>query len=348
MEAVGSYYDGRSSDRVPVVATLAPGLLEVRGEGVDLSFPLSSVTVTEPVGGVRRVLRLPGGGMCAFEDESFPGQVAAAQGMKAGPPLLHRWEKSLVCVAVALLASAVIVAAAVRYGVPALARRVAFLLPAQVETRLGEESLAVLDRIAFAPSGLPAERGDEIREIFRDVAREASIGGKSRIVFRKGGPLGANAVALPAGIVVVTDELVALAGDDEEIAAILAHEAGHVRGRHGLRHLLQNSMTVLLVSAATGDLASISSLAAAAPTLLIDAKYSRDFEREADSAVARYLAARDMPPRRYADILGRLQSQLDGKRKGKDPAFTNYLSSHPPTEERIKAFSGPTSRKRGS
>jgi hypothetical protein len=340
MEAAGSYYDGKSSDRVPVVATLAPGLLEIRGGGIDLSFPLGSVTVMEGVGGSRGILRLPGGGMCVFDDGAFLERVAGAQGGKAGPSLLRRWERSLACAAAALLIAAAVVAAAVRYGVPVLAKRVAFLLPAGVEARLGEESLEVLDRFAFKPSGLPAGRRDGIREIFRDVGRETSIDGRSRIVFRKGGPLGANAVALPAGIVVVTDELVSLAANDGEIAAVLAHEAGHVRGRHGLRHLLQNSLTVLLVSAATGDIASISSLAAAAPTLLIDAKYSRDFEREADAAALRYLAARNIPPRAYADILRRLQAQLDGKKGGEEPSFTNYLSSHPPTEERIRAISG--------
>ncbi len=172
------------------------------------------------------------------------------------------------------------------------------------------------------------------------MARRAGIDGKSRLEFRKGKGVGANAFALPSGIVVMTDEMVALARNDDELAAVLAHEAEHVRGRHGMRHILQNSMTVLIVSAVTGDIASISSLASTVPTVLIDAKYSRDFEREADAAVAVYLRSRKIPLKRYADILARLQAELDKKVPGESMPARNYLSTHPPTEDRIKGFKG--------
>jgi Zn-dependent protease with chaperone function len=99
-------------------------------------------------------------------------------------------------------------------------------------------------------------------------------------------------------------------------------------------------MTVLIVAAVTGDIASISSLASTVPTLLIDAKYSRDFEREADAAVAVYLRSRKIPLKRYAEILGRLQAELDGKAPGDPAPLKNYLSTHPPTGERIGAFRG--------
>jgi Zn-dependent protease with chaperone function len=46
---------------------------------------------------------------------------------------------------------------------------------------------------------------------------------------------------------VVTDGLVELARNNDEIAAVLAHEVGHVKLRHGLRHVLQNSVTVLIM-----------------------------------------------------------------------------------------------------
>ena len=49
------------------------------------------------------------------------------------------------------------------------------------------------------------------------------------LVFRKSDAIGANAMALPSGTIVVTDGLVTLAEDDREILGVLAHEAGHVR-----------------------------------------------------------------------------------------------------------------------
>ena len=86
--------------------------------------------------------------------------------------------------------------------------------------------------------------------------------------------MGANAFALPNGTIVVTDDLVKLAEHDDELVAVLAHEIGHVVSRHALRRVLQDSGVMLLVAGITGDIVSISSLAAALPTLLIEAKYS--------------------------------------------------------------------------
>jgi len=336
----GGYYDGRVSARKPVVVSLGSGILEVRGQEVGLSFPLSAVQVTSGVGNIRRFIKLPDGGMCDVDDPAFLESVLAGQGRGAGPSLVHRWEKNLAYVALALGLTAVIVAAGIRYGVPALAKKVAFAIPVDVEMRMGNESLAILDRFAFAPTGLPRARREKLQRLFGDVARRAGIGEKSRLEFRKAKGVGANAFALPSGIVVITDEMVSLARNDGEIAAVLAHEAEHVRMRHNTRHILQNSMTVLIVTAVTGDIASISSLASTVPTLLIDAKYSRDFEREADAAVAVYLKSKKIPLRRYADILGRLQAELDKKMPGESTPVKNYLSTHPPTGERMKAFQG--------
>ncbi len=340
IQASGGYYDGRVSARRTVVVSLAGGTLEVRGEDVALSFPLSEVRVTPGVGDIRRFIKLPDGGMCDADDPAFLESVVAAQGKPTGPSLVHRWERSLGYVALALVATAAIVAGFVRYGVPALAKKVAFAIPVDVETRMGDETLALLDRFAFAPTGLSPKRQEALQRIFRDVARWGRLPGKPRLVFRKGKGMGANAIALPSGIVVMTDEMVKLSRSDDELAAVLAHEAEHVRGRHAMRHILQNSMTVLIVSAVTGDIASISSLASTVPAVLIDAKYSRDFEREADAAVAVYLGSRKIPLRRYADVLARLQAELDAKAPGEPAPARNYLSTHPPTEERIKSFRG--------
>jgi predicted Zn-dependent protease len=145
-------------------------------------------------------------------------------------------------------------------------------------------------------------------------------------------------MALPAGIVVITDGLVQLAKSDDELTAVLAHELGHVQGRHLLRHVLQNSVATLLMATVTGDILSVTSLSATLPTALIDAKFSRDFEREADDAAVADLSKEGIPVSSYTAILQRLQAQLDAKTKdaakGEKP-YHNYLSTHPATRERI-------------
>ena len=76
----------------------------------------------------------------------------------------------------------------------------------------------------------------------------------------------------------MTHELVELAKTDDELVSVLAHEVGHVRGRHALRQLLQAAGVSALAVALLGDVSSISALLSAAPALL-HAKHSRDCDR---------------------------------------------------------------------
>src|SRR2546426_7673245 len=57
--------------------------------------------------------------------------------------------------------------------------------------------------------------------LFRSVAGET---GPMRLEFRASRIIGPNAFALPSGIIVVTDQLVRLARNDEQVLAVLAHE----------------------------------------------------------------------------------------------------------------------------
>jgi predicted Zn-dependent protease len=91
----------------------------------------------------------------------------------------------------------------------------------------------------------------------------------------------------------------------------------------------------------TGDVLSATTFSATLPTALVDAKFSRDFEREADDAAVAWLRSQAIPLTRFADILGRLQREADKRHgeKGEGP-MAGYLSTHPVTSERIKRFMG--------
>ena len=80
----------------------------------------------------------------------------------------------------------------------------------------------------------------------------------------------------------MTDELVELAEEENEIVAVLAHEVGHVRGRHSLRLLLQDSVAALLLVGILGDVSTASLIVASVPSVLVEAKHSREIEAEAD------------------------------------------------------------------
>ncbi|MCA1978265.1 MAG: M48 family metallopeptidase, partial [Thiobacillus sp.] len=215
-----------------------------------------------------------------------------------------------------------------RWGVPAAAQLAARTLPAGLDARIGAESLALMDKTAFEPSTLPAARQQALaRQLAAHCQRQPCP--PYRLLFRASPAFGANAMALPGGTVIVTDALVELARHDEEVLAVLAHELGHVQHRHSLRLAIQSIGAGAILVAVTGDIGSITDVAAGLPSLLLQSGYSRDMEREADAYALAWLRTACIPPQRFADMLGRLDAH---------PSDTGLLDSHPGSRERMLPF----------
>ena len=74
------------------------------------------------------------------------------------------------------------------------------------------------------------------------------------------------------------------------------------------------------------------------PTALLQAKYSRDLEREADRHAMTMLAGNGIPRERLAVMLERIDSSV--RESGDAGVIAGYLSSHPVTRERLEAIRG--------
>lgn len=328
------YYDGKTSDKRAVQVELAaPGQLIIRGLENELRYRLAEVRIAPRVGNTPRSIYLPGEAKCETWDNDAIDVFLKRHRHGTGWAWLHTLESHLGYVALALVITAVSVWGLIEYGVPLLAKHVARALPATVDAALGEQGLSMLDRTFFAPSRLSAQRQQALRTLFADNTADLPDGEHMQLVFRSSPRIGANAFALPSGKIVITDELVSLARHDNELVAVLAHEIGHVVHRHALRRVLQDSTVVLIIAAVTGDVASITSLAATIPTVLVEAKYSRNFEREADEYALQHLRAHNIAPHYFADILLRMENTRPSR--GDIP---DYLATHPATEERILLF----------
>lgn len=338
-----AWYDGRTSHRQEVTLERDGKLVIVSGDGVELRYSLCDLRIEPGLGSIRRVIRFPDGGTAETTDENFVNELQRCQGKGGFFKVVRRWEASLKRAVAALLLLVAATFAFVRFGIPELATRAAFALPPATEELLGGETLALLDRLVMKPTTLPVERQRELRRQFAAMTAGKPEQRKWRLEFRSSEQVGANAFALPAGIVIVTDRLVEIASSDDGLAGVLAHEIGHLQRRHALRHLLQNSATVLLVATLTGDITSITSLGATMPTALINAKFSRDFEREADDAAADYLKGKGIPVTVYAEMLGRLDA-AHWKERNAAPGFGDLLGDHPQMLERVQRLMANESR----
>lgn len=331
----GYYYDGRSSARQPVLLQRRGDELLLAGEGFERRYPLAQVRVTAPLGRLRRALLFPDGARCEVEAEAPLAALLGRSERTAN--VVHRWERSALGAVLALALTLAAVWALLQFGIPLLARQVAQRLPQSLEASLGAQTLTMLDQALLQPSGLPPERQAALQQLFAEVCADFPGAAGYRLELRASKLLGANALALPAGIVVATDDLVQLAAGDDELGAVLAHELAHGTQRHALRQLLQSSASGVLIASLTGDLTSVTALAASLPTALVDARYSRRFETEADDAAIAWLRRRNLPVTVYADILRRLEQAHARRSDGasRRQAFGDLFATHPETEARI-------------
>ena len=215
----------------------------------------------------------------------------------------------------------------VQWGIPSASKYVAFQLPANTLNQIGDEAERyILDMTA--PSQLPTARQQKILKDYRKLIAEDT---PAKVLFRQGNRLGANALAIPNNTIILTDELVELAQNDQEIFGVLAHEQGHLAERHSLQQALSSLGFSIILLAITGD---GTDLVSTLPAALVGASYSRNFESEADHYALNIMHAQGIPTIHFAHFLERLAQDI-GEDTRKSPL--DFLQSHPATQKRIQA-----------
>jgi len=153
-----------------------------------------------------------------------------------------------------------------------------------------------------------------------------------------------NAFALPGGYVYITRGLIALAGNEAEMAGVLAHEIGHVTARHTAQRYSTTMATNLglmvldIIGSQAGLPASVGQLVGyGAQAALMG--YSRDQELEADRLGVRYLARNGYDARAMTTFFYKMEAeaQLETAMQGKPEGPTNnIMATHPRTADRIQ------------
>jgi predicted Zn-dependent protease len=142
-----------------------------------------------------------------------------------------------------------------------------------------------------------------------------------------------NAFAVPGGYVFVFSGLLAEVANDDELAGVLGHEMGHVRGHHIVRQQQQGQVWTAaallgLLLSAVNPVIGAGAIAAAETAQL---KYSREFEQEAD-----YLGLGNATQAGYdPHALGSFFKTLLADQRVNPAGVPAYMLSHPITEDRI-------------
>jgi Zn-dependent protease with chaperone function len=199
------------------------------------------------------------------------------------------------------------------YGMPQIADQIARRLPYQIEQHLGRAA-DIRFRTSFdtAPKQRPFECGDGPNEIEGKAAFDALMAKLVKgaglatpvhaSVVRREEP---NAFALAGGHIYVLRGLIEAAKDVDEVAAIIAHELGHVANRDGTRGIVQTAGVSLIFGMLLGDFVGGVAVVAAAQSLL-QARFSRNQETAADDFAVLTLQELNADPHALATFLDRV------------------------------------------
>ncbi|GAK59581.1 peptidase M48, Ste24p [Candidatus Vecturithrix granuli] len=150
-----------------------------------------------------------------------------------------------------------------------------------------------------------------------------------------------NAFAAPGGLIFVTRGILRCTQNEDALAAVLAHEIGHVQHKHGLQAIKKSRASSALTTIALEEVqantsGAISNLTSVfqdsitdMTTTIINNGYSRAFEREADQAAIIIMKRVGYDPNGLIEMLRVMEARLN-------PAGQDFAKTHPSPASRIK------------
>jgi Zn-dependent protease with chaperone function len=334
------YFDGISGKPHSVkIAFQSNHLVIQRQEGEVLRHPMANCHVDEGFKGAAQRIDLGAGAVIEVKDKAALQKSLDAQGLRLG--IVQKAQNSWAWVAASLAVFVGVLALSYFVLIPFGAKHVASWLPESFDKMIGDQSWPVVESQMFKATQLPAERQKEISEKFAQATAKLSATDKTippYQLFFRASQIGPNAVAIPGGRLVMTDELVALTKDDNALIGVLLHELGHIKNRHSMRNIIQATAISAIVSLWLGD---VSAIVATVPTMMATMKYSRDLETEADDFAISALKTLKIPGQAVGEIFLALEKAHSGSGSGGNGdkgSDASILSSHPVTTERIKKF----------
>ncbi len=325
------YFDGRTSTRHLV--TLEPsGALEITENGTFLAaWAYGDIRRADGPPGVLRLRNIAAAPLARVEIRE-PATRAAVESLCT--LLDGETERPRTRIIAWSLAASAAIAAIAWFGIPFLADAVTPLLPVAVEEYLGKAAENEVRSMFGEKTCASAEGAAALRKLVGTLQSEARLPlPPDPAVLASPVP---NAFVLPGGKIFVLRGLLDKAAEPDELAGVLAHEMGHSAHRDGLRGMIKQGGTSLLIGLVLGHAPGASMIGG-----LVTAAHSREAEAAADQFSAELMTKLGRSAKPLADLLTR----IDGDAKASPLAI---FATHPMTSERRVALGRHGEESRGT
>lgn len=333
----GIYLDGKTSKRhnarLEVINDHKLTHIHLTEQQQSLSFEFNQCSIESRLGNTPREIAFTDAQLFITDNNDDIDTFSHWQSIenKSNKSFLYRLENNVPLISVFTIATIILLYSAIVYGIPSAAKVIAHNAPDFTSDKFFS-SLDVLDKTVFEPSELSANKQQEIRALAAPyLAQHPEL--EAQLEFRSG--MQANALALPNGVIVFTDDFVELAQSNDQLVAVLFHELGHLKHKHMTQRILQDAMITLMVVFITGDVETFD-LITGLPTLILDMAHSRGFELEADNYALQQLKQHDIPLQSFVSIMQNLENYYHEIDDDTGSKLTDFLSTHPTTEQRVK------------
>ena len=337
----GKWHEQGSAAQSSAVLHLEDECYRLEIEGSESYYgKLEFIQISDRLGNVERKLTFEDGSIFTTPDNDSVDKIF--KDLNKVSSFIHAFESRTGWVVVALVLTIFFAFSFFKWGVPWTSAKIAHVLPQKTNDLIAAQTLEFLDKYIFEESKLDLEETEQIRAHFKSklipLEKNASI--KYKLHFRewKDGEEGIpNALALPSGDIILTDEFVKLSENQDEIDSVLLHEMGHVVHRHTLEMVIESTLVTTVVMMVTGDNNGLADLGTGLGSLLVSTNYSRNHETEADLYAFEHMLVAKIDPKAFSDIMSRITGSMDDTDKNEEgDSVIDYLSTHPSTAERVE------------
>jgi hypothetical protein len=210
------------------------------------------------------------------------------------------------------------------------------------DVALGEQAVRQMKSSGLMPLDLvDADTQDRVRRLAQKIARNSDVKVPLHVTVVDSPEI--NTIALPGGFLFLTSGLVEAAGDESQLAGILAHEIAHVAARHGARASRRSGISSIFMQAAqvatgmfTGGVTGAGAvyginygfqgLGMLVDKTLVGAK--EKYQKEADQLAIQYAWKSGFDPRGFVAFLDSISTREYSR-------TASFFETHPHLDKRL-------------